>query len=1088
MKFLNGYALVIGVGNDLPETVNDASAIYNVLINPAKCAYLEDNVKLLTDKNATKYNIMCAMDWLIEKVKNDAASTVIIYFSGHGGENPDYFLVPNDFDDSNFSNTTISKFDFSEKLNCIRSERLLVLFDTCHAGGMVEIKNKLKNFNFTKRLITTEELEELGKGSGRVFIASCRKNEYSEIIRGQSNSVFTTVLLNSFNGYGSFENDGFIRVLDMALYVGRHVPDKTSNRQNPIIKISNLEDNYAIGVFSGGYKSPIIENTQNHIINYNPISEHDAELLKEYRANLLLIEKRMSEFVISTDVPLQLIKEKEKLQNKIMEIEKKKEIENEVKINESLIKNSADISRDDLWNYLNTIITKLNLWNELYTPVTTTTNHSENLSKQLELPVHLKYENGNVIKIDDALNKYKEFVIVGDPGSGKTTSLLYLNIITAREAFHSVDFKYSKIPVFIKLNLFEGNIYNLIIDSFKKYGLNISINELPDILKKGNYVFFLDGINEIPMKLLNEAFAAFEFIHSEFPNIQCIYTSRAYNYNDDLAIPILHIQNLDEKSIISFIDRYLKHFENDKINGYTLLETLEPKIRKIVSNPLMLYMLLKMYISKNSIPKNRSSLYDEFVLQTLEIETKLGKKERGGKFSPKDKIEILSNIAFDMQNSQIVSTVNSEVIKSIQNFRNSFLDIENILDELFNNKLLEYNGENISFTHQSFQEFFAAKKLLKMYNEDKDISFTFETPGWEEAVIFLSGLLKDSSDLIFKYIIDKNLYLGGEAIISANYVDNKVKICVSYILHEKLSDPLLRTREISNTLINKLSNDIDNQKSVLEIGMNFSENELLTMLHSKDWFEKFTAIIGLTKRNNHSIIKHLINLISNSNEIPAIRWRASNALRQLPREIDDIISLIKMCDTNDERIKWPCIHGLGVSVPHSEIGNFLSIKCVDFISQFLKKTYTNETNKNIRYGTVRVLAEVGGLSVIDFLSDIAKNDKNKEVRERAVAGLGFFKNKLAANALLDLFSDSEWVIRREAIRSYGMIHFEDKKNMEIPTQLLSAIKDNDFRVAETAIYTIGKLNFKGTSEILLPLRNNNNFKIREAATKAVLEL
>jgi hypothetical protein len=36
--FSNSYALIVGIGADLPVTVKDATALYNLLIDPGRAA------------------------------------------------------------------------------------------------------------------------------------------------------------------------------------------------------------------------------------------------------------------------------------------------------------------------------------------------------------------------------------------------------------------------------------------------------------------------------------------------------------------------------------------------------------------------------------------------------------------------------------------------------------------------------------------------------------------------------------------------------------------------------------------------------------------------------------------------------------------------------------------------------------------------------------------------------------------------------------------------------------------------------------------------------------------------------------------
>ena len=80
--FEQGHVLVIGVGADLPNTVDDAGGIADILKDPARCAYPHGQVHLLTGEQATRDAILSALDTLARST--DAQSAVLVYFSGHG--------------------------------------------------------------------------------------------------------------------------------------------------------------------------------------------------------------------------------------------------------------------------------------------------------------------------------------------------------------------------------------------------------------------------------------------------------------------------------------------------------------------------------------------------------------------------------------------------------------------------------------------------------------------------------------------------------------------------------------------------------------------------------------------------------------------------------------------------------------------------------------------------------------------------------------------------------------------------------------------------------------------------------------------
>ena len=167
----------------------------------------------------------------------------------------------------------------------------------------------------------------MGSSSGRVVLASSRKDEVSWT--GKPYSVFTAALLEALAGYGTFEQDGYARVLDLTMWVGRKVPERTDDKQHPIIKVSNLEDNFALAWYAGGEKSPRpLPKWATNIPSITPGLDVEQvatwrRMLVNYRENLLLIEERMTEFVEFTDIPLGLVKNKRRIEAEITKLEQK---------------------------------------------------------------------------------------------------------------------------------------------------------------------------------------------------------------------------------------------------------------------------------------------------------------------------------------------------------------------------------------------------------------------------------------------------------------------------------------------------------------------------------------------------------------------------------------------------------------------------------------------------------------------------------------------------------------------------------------------------------------------------------------------
>ena len=101
--FDHGYAVVIGIDANaipqlaLPTVAHDVAAVRDVLVDPERCAYLPDNVRLLSGAAATKAGILAALAWLRDRAAADPEATAVLYYSGHGAvDKGRYYLIPYD--------------------------------------------------------------------------------------------------------------------------------------------------------------------------------------------------------------------------------------------------------------------------------------------------------------------------------------------------------------------------------------------------------------------------------------------------------------------------------------------------------------------------------------------------------------------------------------------------------------------------------------------------------------------------------------------------------------------------------------------------------------------------------------------------------------------------------------------------------------------------------------------------------------------------------------------------------------------------------------------------------------------------------
>ncbi len=253
-SFDQGYALVIGVGADLPNTVQDAQGVAAQLKDPERCGYPDDHVHLLVGPKATRDAIFAGLDHLA--ASTSATSTVVIYFSGHGykaastlGEA--YYLMPYGYEVSRLYQTAVSGQEFTQKLRAIPAKKLLLLLDCCHAGGVGEAK--APGVALSKSPLPPDAVTLLSEGSGHVLIASSQEDELS--YAGKPYSAFTLAFIESLSGIGVAKKDGYVRVTDVALHAREVVPGRTHGKQHPVLHFEHA-DNFALAYYAGGDSSP----------------------------------------------------------------------------------------------------------------------------------------------------------------------------------------------------------------------------------------------------------------------------------------------------------------------------------------------------------------------------------------------------------------------------------------------------------------------------------------------------------------------------------------------------------------------------------------------------------------------------------------------------------------------------------------------------------------------------------------------------------------------------------------------------------------------------------------------------------------
>ncbi|RTL35994.1 MAG: tetratricopeptide repeat protein [Candidatus Melainabacteria bacterium] len=227
------WALLIGISNFKDSTINlkyaakDATDFKNFLVGQENFA--SDHVKLLTDANATKEEIISKLGdgWLGKHAKEN--DLVVVYVSSHGSSSQEdvgvNFLVAHDTDKMKLVSTGLPMQWLTKIIQeQVHSKRVVVILDVCHSGSAGDENKKAADDidddddtgagdSSSKGLLRTAKLDAGGLkvGSGQVILCSSLADQVSWESKNYPNSVFTRRLIESLqcNGKGTTLNQAF---------------------------------------------------------------------------------------------------------------------------------------------------------------------------------------------------------------------------------------------------------------------------------------------------------------------------------------------------------------------------------------------------------------------------------------------------------------------------------------------------------------------------------------------------------------------------------------------------------------------------------------------------------------------------------------------------------------------------------------------------------------------------------------------------------------------------------------------------------------------------------------------------------------
>jgi predicted NACHT family NTPase/DNA-binding Xre family transcriptional regulator len=394
----------------------------------------------------------------------------------------------------------------------------------------------------------------------------------------------------------------------------------------------------------------------------------------------------------------------------------------------------------------------------------------------------------------DIANQEAKLLILGKPGAGKTTFLKHLAIDWCNGKFQAnlfaifIEFRRIREEQWQKLNsISQKNFMKDIEEDEKDRWLEIVIGEklaiqdgkkIKSLLKSGKLLVLMDGFDEIPTQEMRwNVQNQINDLMEKYPGNRFILTCRTQileSLPDGFAS--VEVADFDQNQVKSFVQNWFRANNQDDLNVSVQWRIFSNAILKDASlkelsvTPVLLGLICLVLQDDHEIPTQTSSLYRRginLLLQKWNDAKNIPEWEMGTEAYRKLDVEQKENLLIQI------------AAKKFENAENSILFaedalIQQIVDHLNLPKksdgkatlkaieaqhgLLVERADGLwSFSHLTFQEYFATKWLLNLSSEE--LSQKIDDKGWQAVVQQLVKAQGESDRLLrlIKRAIDYSL-------------------------------------------------------------------------------------------------------------------------------------------------------------------------------------------------------------------------------------------------------------------------------------------------------------------------------------------